>query len=203
MDKTLYVEGVFAGDKQQGFWLIHSLPRFPPRSKEGQFVYPHNGIVYGQTFLCLSVQAANYDAIAKLLFQNQPWIYETSSSDAPIVKTHPTLESVMRKEHVKQPPWSTKVTFATAAGERVVAFGKAAQFGHDLYDSLVAPSMREELWVESWRHGNSNLKSNCSATYHVLNILKYVAVFLMLNNSTLLSGFTIFYDACSNIFGVF
>ena len=40
-------------DKSTGFWLVHSVPKFPPVSADG-YSYPQTGQKYGQSFLCVT-----------------------------------------------------------------------------------------------------------------------------------------------------
>jgi len=51
--------GAIGFDKTDGFWLITSLPKFPSPKSDG-YKFPSNGDVYGQTFLCISM---NYDML--------------------------------------------------------------------------------------------------------------------------------------------
>ena len=51
--------GAIGFDKTDGFWLITSLPKFPSPKADG-YKFPSNGDVYGQTFLCISM---NYDML--------------------------------------------------------------------------------------------------------------------------------------------
>ena len=47
-----------AFDAQQGFWLIHSVPRFPVGVVEylkNGYEYPQRETRYGQSFLCLTL----------------------------------------------------------------------------------------------------------------------------------------------------
>ena len=51
--------GAIGFDKTDGFWLITSVPKFPSPKSNG-YKFPSNGDVYGQTFLCISM---NYDML--------------------------------------------------------------------------------------------------------------------------------------------
>ena len=41
----------------------------------------------------------------------------------------------------------------------------------DLYWYLVAPSLGDDLYVETWMHTSSKLPSFCNGSYHVENVL--------------------------------
>ena len=41
---------------------MHSLPKFPRPAKEG-YTWPHNGLTYGQAFICVTYPYATLNAI--------------------------------------------------------------------------------------------------------------------------------------------
>ena len=52
-------------DKNQGFWLVHSTPHFPPVRQEGQFYYPSSGRNNGQNFICVTYPLERFQTIGK------------------------------------------------------------------------------------------------------------------------------------------
>ncbi len=58
-----FVPGVVVFDKQQGFWLVHSTPHFPPPKSQGQFSYPGSGISNGQNFICVTYPFERFQTI--------------------------------------------------------------------------------------------------------------------------------------------
>lgn len=60
---TFSVAGVVVFDKQQGFWLVHSTPHFPPPKTEGGFSYPSSGINNGQNFICVTYPFERFQMI--------------------------------------------------------------------------------------------------------------------------------------------
>lgn len=46
------VEGLLAFGESQGFWITHSIPRFPFSDR---YEYPSNGHAYGQMGICISL----------------------------------------------------------------------------------------------------------------------------------------------------
>ena len=58
-------KGVLASNDQTGFWLIHSVPKFPDLTAASfTWTASHE---FGQSFLCLSVKASDVENIAKNL----------------------------------------------------------------------------------------------------------------------------------------
>lgn len=55
------------GGAQAGFWLIHSVPKFPPSPADpAGYSFPNTGTVYGQTFICVTLPLAQADLIGEL-----------------------------------------------------------------------------------------------------------------------------------------
>jgi hypothetical protein len=73
-----FFPGVVAFDDKQGFWLVHSVPKFPPKAKYG-FGYPESGHRYGQMFLCISLNGSHFNAIGELYT-------EGSKSNIPLLR---------------------------------------------------------------------------------------------------------------------
>ncbi len=60
------IAGDVCFDDKSGFWLVHSLPRFPNVSSQG-YHYPHSGLIYGQTFLCVTYPYKTLNTIGKTI----------------------------------------------------------------------------------------------------------------------------------------
>lgn len=65
-ETSAHAKGVVAMDGQSGFWLVHSIPRFPPSPAPGvNYTLPVTGLRYGQTMLCLSFGFDQADPIGR------------------------------------------------------------------------------------------------------------------------------------------
>lgn len=70
-ETSAHAKGVVAFDGQSGFWLVHSVPRFPPApgdgppGTKGNYSYPTTGLRYGQTMLCVSLPLDQADLIGE------------------------------------------------------------------------------------------------------------------------------------------
>ncbi|XP_013871816.1 deoxyribonuclease-2-alpha [Austrofundulus limnaeus] len=60
-----HTKGVVLLDKNQGFWLVHSTPHFPPERQSGQYSYPSSGENNGQNFICVSYPLERFQTIGK------------------------------------------------------------------------------------------------------------------------------------------
>lgn len=58
-------KGIVVADNSTGFWLVHSVPKFPqlPYQNNNSYSYPRTGIKFGQSFLCISMTTGELDKI--------------------------------------------------------------------------------------------------------------------------------------------
>ncbi|XP_071494255.1 plancitoxin-1-like [Diadema antillarum] len=54
-----HAKGDIAFDQKSGFWLIHSVPKFPRKSGEG-YEWPSNAGEHGQSMLCISMKTSEF-----------------------------------------------------------------------------------------------------------------------------------------------
>jgi deoxyribonuclease-2 len=68
-DSRAHAKGSLVYDENKGAFLLHSLPRFPTRTKDGEVLteLPSNGGQYAQSFLCLSVNKNYAERIVEIL----------------------------------------------------------------------------------------------------------------------------------------
>lgn len=72
-----HTKGVVVANDISGFWLVHSVPKFPPATEEGSYGYPKSGTIYGQSFLCLSLTGDQMSKVGKQLTFNEPHFYSS------------------------------------------------------------------------------------------------------------------------------
>lgn len=68
-----HTKGVVVSEADGGFWLLHSVPHFPPspdnvttaalNSHSKGYSYPSTGLGYGQSFFCISLTASQMDLV--------------------------------------------------------------------------------------------------------------------------------------------
>ena len=64
VDEGGHTKGVLATSSEYGFWLVHSVPKFPELSGS-DYKWGSASADYGQTFLCISMSLADIDGVAK------------------------------------------------------------------------------------------------------------------------------------------
>ncbi|XP_055895840.1 plancitoxin-1-like isoform X2 [Biomphalaria glabrata] len=164
-----HTKGVVAFDKTSGFWLVHSVPNFPPPTS-GSYSWNYNGSKYGQIFLCITFPYSQLGQIAYQLFMNRPHVYD-SNIPYQIAADYPLLQQIVMGKRPTSPPWYNVTQLTSLNGQNFLSFAKADEFDKDLYDSLVAPKLQTSLKVETWLNGQgTKLPSDCTSTYKVRNI---------------------------------
>lgn len=164
-----HTKGVVATDGKSGFWLIHSVPKYPPELGQS-YQYPNTGRMYGQSFLCITFAADQMDAIGGQLILNEPHVYSYHIPDE-LRDRFPKLVEATRMKTNSKPPYWNVAELRSRAGVTFNSFAKNRYFKKELYSDLIAPSLQSNLLVESWQHGAGNLPSDCSKSkWSVLNI---------------------------------
>ena len=72
-----HTKGVVVANDISGFWLIHSVPKFPPSIEEGRYDFPLTGAHYGQSFLCISFTGDQMGKVGNQLRYNEPHFYSS------------------------------------------------------------------------------------------------------------------------------
>lgn len=170
-----HTKGVVTFDNKSGFWLIHSAPKFPTEKKNG-YEWADNASDYGQTFLCMSFgyKESMGDLATQLLF-NYPQVYDNNLPDWALAD-FPLLADLINSTRIQNPPYYSIKDLKSLGGMPLKSFAKFTYYGADLYDGLVAPTLKTPLMVETWRHDSTSdvLPSNCSVQYKVYNIMEVI-----------------------------
>ncbi|XP_055477572.1 deoxyribonuclease-2-alpha [Psammomys obesus] len=166
-----HTKGVLLLDREGGFWLIHSVPRFPSPASSGAYSWPPNAQTFGQTLLCVSFPFSQFSRIAKQLTYTYPLVYD-HKLEGVFAQKLPVLEEVIKGHHVLQEPWNSSVILTSAAGATFQSFAKFGKFGDDLYSGWLAEALGTNLQVQFWPNSRGSLPSNCSGTHQILDVLQ-------------------------------
>ncbi|XP_020724105.2 plancitoxin-1 isoform X1 [Bombus terrestris] len=171
-----HTKGVVMANSDQGFWLIHSVPNFPPVPKsgvqtrrlkrenitaDGKYSYPVSGTFYGQSFLCISLGSDQFDIIGEQLIYNEIAVYAKNIPDI-LGKQYPVLKNAINQKHIKTPPYNHKAVIRSLRMIEFISFAKDGKWGKDLYGDFVAPQLQTDLYVQSWLNGRGKLPSICT-----------------------------------------
>ncbi|XP_064649762.1 plancitoxin-1-like [Lineus longissimus] len=162
-----HLKGVVAFDDKHGFWLVHSVPKFPPMAKDG-YDYPESGHYFGQTFLCISLDGSYFNKIAKQLLVSWPYVFDFNIPQSSRYSKDRDLQSVVKGKHNKL--HTSVYSLPTLHSQTFISLSKNKYWGQDLYTDLVAPHFKSSLYTETWQNGSEDMHSNCTTVYKVENI---------------------------------
>ncbi|KAK9753894.1 Deoxyribonuclease II [Popillia japonica] len=168
-DNKGHTKGVVVGDEDGGFWLIHSVPNFPSKPEDGSYIYPLTGSLYGQSFLCISLNSDNLNNIGKQLLYNELNMYAKNMPSV-LSDKFPHLTDVINGKTVDQPPWFNVLNITSRQGTDFTTFAKTKNFGRDLYRDWVTPTLGSSFFVETWPNGVGRLPSSCGTPFSTLNV---------------------------------
>ncbi|XP_023554834.1 deoxyribonuclease-2-beta isoform X3 [Octodon degus] len=165
---TVSLVGALLWNRVQGFWVIHSVPRFPPIAEEG-YDYPATGRRNGQSGICVTFKYNQYETIDSQLLVCNPNIYSCS------------IPATFHQELVHMPQLCTRfrpskipvrylTTLQSAQGQTFLHFAKSDSFLDDIFAAWIAQQLKTHFLTETWQRKRQELPSNCSLPYHVYNI---------------------------------
>ena len=141
-----HTKGVMGADADGGFWLTHSLPKFPDLSAP-TFSWGGASKVYGQSFLCVSLDAAGLDEAAKGVQFVDPHVYDSAVPSGPLASLYPSVAALLAGARGS----GTRQTNLSATdGTLFTHFGKSGSSGLDIYEDVVQPALGVALWCETW-----------------------------------------------------
>eukprot|EP00112_Aurelia_sp_Birch-Aquarium-sp1_P020029 Seg507.5 transcript_id=Seg507.5/GoldUCD/mRNA.D3Y31 product=Plancitoxin-1 protein_id=Seg507.5/GoldUCD/D3Y31 len=163
-------KGDVAFNENGGFWLVHSVPKYPNSTHDG-YDYPHSGTYYGQMFFCVNFNTSEFDKIGMQLRYNGPHIHD-SNLPSSMEQQFPNIKSLVNGDFILDAPYNRSVHLISSGGKRLVHFAKNKNFGADLYAAFVAPSLKTPLLAETWQQGHGRTGSWCKGQFTVENILR-------------------------------
>jgi len=162
-------KGVAAISGDHGFWLSHSLPKFPNAADAGEPGFDDANVKYGQHFFCVSVDSDQFSVLGKAMLVNRGAIYDSADNAG--------AAAPFKEWAIDQSYDTDKDTFirhfTSRAGQSFSLFAKSGAWNDELRGSLVAPYLEEDLLTETWLNGKGTLSSHCprsAGTYRVQNI---------------------------------
>jgi deoxyribonuclease-2 len=166
-----HMKGALAFNDYKGFWLIHSVPRFP-MTTTGTYEYPDTGRRFGQSFLCITFSSGELDQIGEQLLYSQPSVFDYHLPNSYRL-LYPHLEKAITRKAL---PSGTKNYYSvqpinSLGGKKFMSFNKHKKFDKDLYADLVAGELKSSLYTETWLNGRpaNDMTSSCKTEYKVYN----------------------------------
>jgi deoxyribonuclease-2 len=172
-ESRAHSKGVLGFNENAGFYLRHSVPRYPNYVRNG-YQYPPDEREYGQSFLCVSYGTGDLNTLAKQFLINDPQVYDSYVPSA-IGNRFPSLRALANKNNNNyyysiSDVTSNIVAVRSQGGATFVDFAKSKSWGKDLFEDLVAPYVKADFFVESW--GRPLMPSSCRPKYpwNVMNV---------------------------------
>nr|XP_034978814.1 deoxyribonuclease-2-beta isoform X1 [Zootoca vivipara] len=162
-------KGFLLLDQSRGFWVIHSIPEFPPFPKDG-YGYPRTGKYNGQIAICITFQYEQFAEIDKQLLFYNPNVYNCSIPK-PFQADLLNLQTMCARAQLPSVPSNQSlIKLQSAQGEILFNFAKTRYDREDIYTAWMAQKLQTNFLVESWQRKGRRLFSNCSLPYHVYNV---------------------------------
>ncbi|XP_066603958.1 plancitoxin-1 [Prorops nasuta] len=176
-----HAKGVMMVKEDGGFWLIHSVPNFPPTPNggtvnrpsennssnnktttinDGEYSYPTTGQNYGQSFLCISLSNEYIDTIGLQLMYNQITVYSKNLPEK-LKERFPIFLNATNQKKIRKAPFNHKAILQSLGSVEFTSFAKSDKWQKDLYEEFVASQLQTDLLAETWQHGTGKLPTNC------------------------------------------
>lgn len=145
-----HTKGVLAFDtaSKTALWLLHSWPKYADPKASGMPTP-----IYGQTFLCISLDLATASKIAAQMADHQePQVY-LSQVPSDLDQTDP-LYLLTQTLNPNAAGDADVVECASRGGLAFKVIAKNRKWGKDFWNDLVGPTLNEDINVETWIRGD-------------------------------------------------
>jgi deoxyribonuclease-2 len=166
-----HAKGGLIYDKEGGVFLSHSLPRFPRRSNESWIIddMPPNSGIYGQSFICLTVDKENSLKLVNSLNVIFPFILSKNGNSDNVDGNNPSVLELLNNKHDKSQPNKLLSQVKTKGGNLFDVFSKGRDSTDLPYDTTIPEYYQDGLFVETWSKP-FQLPSICENTFKTINI---------------------------------
>ncbi len=92
-----WVPGVVSFNTDGGYWLIHSVPEFPPKSSKS-YSYPQSALKHGHIHLCISLKKDKIDELWNQFLYTVPYVYDQSVPES--MRKKKDFDAILDHRHV-------------------------------------------------------------------------------------------------------
>ena len=147
-----HAKGSLVYDKDNGAFLLHSLPRFPTRTEANEILteLPSNAGVYGQHFFCITVSKTTSEKIAELLN------YINVSNNASVKKDNVNssankwITALINNKYDTSYPTELQTTIKSKMGVDFNFISKSYLKKVIPYDTTVRSIYSDDFYVRTW-----------------------------------------------------
>lgn len=159
-------KGVLGLSEAGGFWLSHSVPKYPDSPADSAFTGIHiSQILNGQSFACVSLDREALDHVSLILQTADPYIYSPQTLPAGMATQFPNTDALLKTALGRYGPVLPHARIQTAqlqvsSGEGLLALAKSST-GRDgeavrMWEDVVEPGLRSGMLVQTWPEGRDN-----------------------------------------------
>ena len=147
-----HAKGSLVYDKDNGAFLLHSLPRFPTRTEANEILteLPSNAGVYGQHFFCMTVTKTTSEKIAELLN------YINVSNNASVKKDNVNssankwITALINNHYDTSYPIELQSTIKSKGGVDFNVISKSYLKKVTPYDTTIRSTYYDDFYVRTW-----------------------------------------------------
>ncbi|GIQ84819.1 deoxyribonuclease II [Kipferlia bialata] len=145
------MKGVVATDSatETGLWITHSVPEYPWILAEGEYEFPDDELVYGQSMMCISLEGSEMDVLGDAFSNDMPNYYGVSMPSS-LSSWAPSLYASMVQDAHTTKAVGTSATIVSRGGDVFTLFSKSKKWNQNLWEDLVAVTYASDLYVETW-----------------------------------------------------
>ncbi|KAK2954170.1 putative deoxyribonuclease II family protein [Blattamonas nauphoetae] len=143
-----HTKGVIGQAANEGFWLVHSVPQFPPVPSSG-YSFNAKSLTYGQSYMCMTLDNTNLNKVGMHQQRNHPQIYHHSIS-ARAAAAMPNLAAAMNGTFLSRTPSAASETIKGTKSTPFMVFSKNAPWGKDIQSALIQPTLKTGMIWETW-----------------------------------------------------
>jgi deoxyribonuclease II len=183
-----HTKGVVAFDDVSGFWLVQSVPKFPPEAAAAAYSYPDSGKLNGQNMLCVSLPVASFNQIGTQFTYSNPHFYSSFLHNENLA---PILAAIVNKKiiPVLSPAFHSE-KLVSLAGQAFYSFVQTNTYpspeNPDFYSCIAngnaahcnggfAHTLNENLFVQSWLNSEVPQPQICGQPYRINDATDYSA----------------------------
>jgi deoxyribonuclease-2 len=163
-------KGGLVYNRESGYFLMHSLPRFPRRTADNKFVdeFPDNAGKFAQHFLCISTDFENNLKIIDTLNIINPQLIVKNGEEDNVSDNESVLKLIKNRSDPKLPPYA-KSTIESVGKKEFTFFSRSKNEEHLQYDFHIPQHYGDNFYVETWTKPKL-LDPICNGKYKIMNI---------------------------------
>nr|AAX22746.1 newborn larvae-specific DNase II-6 [Trichinella spiralis] len=160
---------VHNGATDAAAWFVHTAPNF--LAHLGPYLWPAAETPKGHIFLCLSLNEAQLNSVAKAIRYQEPFIY-ANNLPAALLNLHNELSNLAKGVQIRVTPFLEHAKFATksavGAAANIDAFGKHTKSFADIYAKVLKNKLAANIRI--WAPSDTRSKSICKGQYQLRKV---------------------------------